>query len=358
MAYHKKSLATEPVRRYLLQMIAKSGSEPERLLPERDLAEKLHLSRVTVRRAIEELENVNYIIRLPGRRGAFTNPAMSSKAEHAIGIVISQNYIGQLFSLFLSGLSQKLYEMNIHYCFSLYSKPDKTPQEIAFELENSGFDCIVWHTQAPEDVNVINLLHEHHFPVLTICNPNYPDWKKPASGWYQFDTDNAAKVLASYFVREKCKKVVFYSLDEFFIPAFRKELEENGIAIDNTCIFNNVQKLKKALPSLIENGMDGIFIQRDDLHMKEILHCISAEKDRYKVKILLSPGLATQRDKSEFPHLNIALPDMDYYRHQCVALGGEVANGIADILDSGTIPPGVTLNGYALPENSRKKKRT
>ena len=35
MAYHKKSLATEPVRRYLLQMIAKSGSEPERLLPYR-----------------------------------------------------------------------------------------------------------------------------------------------------------------------------------------------------------------------------------------------------------------------------------------------------------------------------------
>jgi hypothetical protein len=170
-------------------------------------------------------------------------------------------------------------------------------------------------------------------------------------------TGRAAKVLASYFVREKCKKVVFYSLDEFFIPAFRKELEENGIAIDNTCIFNNVQKLKKALPSLIENGMDGIFIQRDDLHMKEILHCISAEKDRYKVKILLSPGLATQRDKSEFPHLNIALPDMDYYRHQCVALGSEVANGIADILDSGTIPPGVTLNGYALPENNRKKKK-
>jgi hypothetical protein len=111
------------------------------------------------------------------------------------------------------------------------------------------------------------------------------------------------------------------------------------------------------LPLLIENGADGIFLQRDDRHMKEILHCISAVKDRYKVKILFSPGLVPQRDKSEFPHLNITLPDMDYYRNQCVALGGEVANGIADILDNGTVPPGVTLNGYALPENIRKKKK-
>lgn len=357
MAYYKKSLATEPVRRYLLQMIAKSGSKPERLLPERDLAEKLHLSRVTVRRAIEELECVNYIIRLPGRRGAFTNPAMSTRAEHAIGIVVSQNYIGQHFSLFLSGLSQKLYEMNIHYCFSLYSKPDKTPEEIAFELENSGFDCIVWHTQTPEDVEVIDLLHAHHFPALTICNLSYPEWRKPATAWYHFDFENAAKVLASYFIREKCRKVVFYSNDGLCLPVFRKTLEENDIPLDDSCVFNDIQKLKKSLPSLLADGMDGLFCHWDDPQAKEILYAISSEKERYNVKILLSPGLESLRDKGEFPHLNIALPDMDYYRRQCVALGSEVANGIVDILDSGTIPPGVTLNGFALPENSRKRKK-
>ena len=191
MAFHRTSPATEPVRRYLLHAVAKSGPEPERLLSERELAQKLRLSRVTVRRAIEELEESHFIIRRPGRKGAFTNPAMSSEVEHTIGVMIYQNYIGRIFSQFLSGLSEELYSMGDHYSMSLIHNKRGicSPEDFAFEIENSGFDCLVWHMQTPEDVAVINLLLKHDFPVLTICNPNFPEWVHPDRNWFGLDTE-------------------------------------------------------------------------------------------------------------------------------------------------------------------------
>ena len=350
MAYHRTSMATEPVRRYLLQMIAKSGSEPERLLPERDLAEKLHLSRVTVRRAIKELEDVNYIIRIPGRRGAFTNPAMSSNAEHAIGIVVSQNYIGQVFSLFLSGISERLYETGIHFCFSLYCKPDKSAKDIAFELENSGFDCIVWHTQAPEDLEVISLLQKHNFPVLTICNPNYPEWGMPDKGWYKFDFDERGRTLASYFLQEECKRVIYFSGNCSVMPTFKKELEAHGVRADET---SEIRQGKASLDA----GADGVYCQHSEALTKELLHYINLRKDRKRIRILLPAGLMSLRYKTDFPHLNIELPEMTHFRQQCIALGNEVADGIADILNHGVISEnGVALKGYKLHEKSTSVK--
>ncbi|MBR2425182.1 MAG: LacI family DNA-binding transcriptional regulator [Lentisphaeria bacterium] len=347
MAYHRTSMATEPVRRYLLQIIAKSGAEPERLLPERDLAEKLHLSRVTVRRAIKELEDVNYIIRIPGRRGAFTNPAMSSNAEHAIGIVVSQNYIGQLFSLFLSGISERLYESGVHFCFSLYCKPDKSVQEIAFELENSGYDCLVWHTQSPEDLEVISLLQQHNFPVLTICNPNYPEWGTPEKRWYNFDFDDGGKIQASYFLQKKCKRVIYFGKNCNVMPSFQKELKEHGIRVDETSDFTQ-------LKTFLDAGANGIYCQHDEALTKDLLFYISSRKDLAGVPILLPPRLMSTRYKEDFPHLNITLPDINYFRQQCVVLGKEVADGIANILEKKIITDKcVTIKGYKLQKNKK-----
>ena len=62
--------AGEPVRRYLLSLARQTGSQPEKIPAERDLAELLGVARGTVREAIASLEKQNYLIRIPGRKGA------------------------------------------------------------------------------------------------------------------------------------------------------------------------------------------------------------------------------------------------------------------------------------------------
>ncbi len=343
MAYHRTSPATEPVRRYLLQMIAKSGPEPERLISERDLAEKLRLSRVTVRRAIEELEEIQYIIRLPGRKGAFTNPAMSSMVDHCIGLVVSQNYIGQIFSQFIGGITNELYAQRYAYNFSLFNYRRNAPEDVAFELENSGYDCLVWHTQAPEDLEVIELLLEHDFPVLTICNPNYPEWGHPSRGWYGLDNDFAGRTLASYFIREQCGNIVYCSDNTVFLSSFRDELAKHGILLPD----NNILQDENDLPTLLASGTDGLCCLQSQSQTKILLDLISRQEHGNKLKILLPPSMNSERHRKEYPNLHIILPDTDYYQRQCLALGEEVARGIIGVLNGKqSAPEGVLLKSY------------
>ena len=84
-----KILKTEFVIRYLLGRIRQSGPEPELLPGEMELCAQLNVSRVTVRRALESLSAANYIIRLPKRKGAFSNPEMAKNVPCTIGIVAS-----------------------------------------------------------------------------------------------------------------------------------------------------------------------------------------------------------------------------------------------------------------------------
>ena len=258
MPQYKTSLATESVKRYLLQIIAKSGTEPVRLLPERELAEKLRVSRVTVRRAIEELEGSNHIIRLPGRNGAFTNPSVSAAVGYTVGIVIYHCYVGQIFSQFLNGLSTELYALGYNCSFTLLARSESNPEKEAFELENCGCDCIVWHTQTSGDLSVIDRMLRDGFPVLTICNPNFPEWGHPARGWYAFDMD-AGEEIAAYFLDRGCVHTVFCSEESIRYRSFetRMQIEKKGAV---NALLANPEEVRKQLPVLLKKKMiDGIY---------------------------------------------------------------------------------------------------
>ena len=328
MPYHRTSPATEPVRRYLLQMIAKSGAEPVRLLSERELAKKLHLSRVTVRRVIEELEANRCIIRLPGRKGAFTNPEMASKVEHSVGVVVYRNYIGQLFSQFLGGISEELYSQGHPFCLSLFHGAGKTPAEQAFELENSGYDCVVWHTQTPEDLAVIDLLLRHDFPVLTICNPNYPEWGRPVRAWYGFDLEDAGDAVASRFLRRGCGKILYCSRNTAFLPPLRNGLSRRGISLPDENVLLEEKDFCQRIPPLLASGADGLFCRMNEASTTALLGFLAGLKESSGLKIILPPRIFSERCRREYPQLDIEFPDTAYFQRQCMALGRRVAHGI------------------------------
>lgn len=77
-----KVLKTEAVVPLSLKPDQACGVDPELLPGEMELCEKFKVSRVTVRRAIESLIAGAYIIRLPKRRGAFTNPEMAKSIPY------------------------------------------------------------------------------------------------------------------------------------------------------------------------------------------------------------------------------------------------------------------------------------
>ena len=353
MICYKNSFATEAVRRYLLQLIAKSGPEPERLPPERELAERLHLSRVTVRRAIEELENMSYILRLPGRKGAFTNPAVASEVEHTIGIVVYQNYVGQIFSQFLSGLSGELYRCGHHYNFSLFQRSGSSASQVAFELENSGYDCIVWHTQAPEDLEVIRLLHLHKFPVFTLCNPNFPEWGMAPGQNYGLDMQQAGEAQAAFLLKKQCRKPGLCCSGgvSAMTEAFQRKLAENGVSAGAENFFCSAGSFLDCLDVLLEKGMDGICCSLGEPQILALLAALSAHEKAHRIPILLQSRNFSIRCRAEYKHLQIFYPDTSFYQEQCLALGSHLAHGIISRLKTGVAGPDVLLPACRFAES-------
>ena len=328
MPPYKTLLTTESVRRYLLQIIAKSGTEPVRLEPERDLAEKLHVSRVTVRRAMESLKESGLLMSLPGRKGTFTNPAASGSVEHTVGIVIYHSYVGLIFSQFLSGLSEELYSLGYNCSFTMLPRSENTPEKEAFELENSGCDCIVWHTQTPDDFSVINRMLADDYPVLTICNPNYPEWGRPVRSWYGFDLEDAGDAVASRFLRRGCGKILYCSRNTAFLPPLRNGLSRRGVSLPDENVLLEEKDFCQRIPPLLASGADGLFCRMNEASTTALLGFLAGLKESSGLKIILPPRIFSERCRREYPQLDIECPDTAYFQRQCMALGRRVAHGI------------------------------
>ena len=74
MAEKRKTPKQDEIRLYLLRLIATQSSLNPRRISETALARQFRTTRPTLHAVCESLEAIEYLIRLPGRHGLFTNP--------------------------------------------------------------------------------------------------------------------------------------------------------------------------------------------------------------------------------------------------------------------------------------------
>jgi hypothetical protein len=319
MSFVKRNFATEPIRRYLWQKIMKAGSTPEKLPGERDIAKMFELSRVTVRRAIAELENSGAIIRLPGRRGAFSNPAVSFDAKYTIGIVIYQDYIGQFFSLILSGIMQELYGVKHGCSFSLYHNSGGLEKTIR-DLKYSGYDAVIWHTQTPDDLKMIDHLTTNGINIIPVMNPNYPEWGTTETPYIGFDMEDSGKVIADFFIYKNCHGVIYIGDKSVICDAFETRLASRFAGQILT------SEIKQKLPNLLKNKhVDGFFLCPNNDERKSIESILASSNGLSSIKIMLPPRHSSPEIIKRYPQLDISALDYNFFAMQCIALGEHVA---------------------------------
>lgn len=150
---------TAGVKNYLLHCVAKAGTKPERILSEMQLCKKFGVSRITVRRAIQSLEQSKHLIRLPGRHGAFTNPELAMSVPFLVGILChegTQNCFDTALSEILTGFMGAL--RNINCCFEFLNLNLNGNQSVAQEIENMAVDGLFWSTPSESRIDDINEL--------------------------------------------------------------------------------------------------------------------------------------------------------------------------------------------------------
>lgn len=308
-----KILKTEFVIRYLLGRIRQSGPEPELLPGEMELCAQLNVSRVTVRRALESLSAANYIIRLPKRKGAFSNPEMAKNVPCTIGIVASGCPFQMNGSSAIS-LSSFLKKMGACELFSweyvfLSINPDDDPDPV---ILNNNLQGLFWISPPAGCYPAIRRLIGRRFPVVCIAMPYDSYHPVLEQNMILRDYASSGETLARFFHENALSNPVYCGLPNLSFERFVSGLRQYGIVFNPENLIAEPGEIERKLPFLIEkNGIDSIASDGGFARYNIITKLLSAHPEARRIALVMERSADTLHYRNDYPNLNIKLNPMD-----------------------------------------------
>ena len=328
------SAAGEPVRRYLLSLARQAGSQPEKIPAERDLAELLGVARGTVREAIASLVAQNYLIRIPGRKGAFTNPQNADTAMISIGILTSSNWFNRLLQMILRGFSDVLFENGIDFSFHIELCDVMTIPQLIQTIRHSGYSLLL---NLCEDRIKDKVLPEIGIPVINCCRNLLAD------------EVHAGHLIADFFLKRNCRNVIYWCPDTNRYCHFQQRMLENHAA----CFHETPDQVGKAEQLLSRNKLneaDGMFLGHNPYNISNMLEYLSAGK--VKFPILLPPYPGQDNWLKEYPELDLNLMDLKFWDDSHRQTGCQLGKYALELLRDPLAEPEYTPVRYYKLQNS------
>ncbi|OQA79773.1 MAG: hypothetical protein BWY31_04159 [Lentisphaerae bacterium ADurb.Bin242] len=330
----KKQLLTEPIKRYTVRCVAKAGPEPEQLMGEMELCGKFKVGRGTVRRAMASLIAGGYVILLPKRRGYFTNPEFSEQTPFRIGILVASGFASSMAYISAEafcGIAESMHGFFCTYDFLTLSSDD--PETVVAEIGNAAVDGLLWISPEESFVEAIDRLLAENFPVVSIENVYLPLRRKPRYNFYAYDYFFAGECRAKYFLREKCRRIIYCTENADSVKQFAKTLHRGNVPFDGNSVFTSAEEIMSRLPELLNrNRVDGIVCDGPTLRYNALFKTLSAHPDGSAVKVLVEHEPQAILMAKHFPHLKIAeIPEVDMLKTS-YRMGRKVGTLLKDII--------------------------
>ncbi len=350
MAEYKTMPLTTSIKNYLLQRIAKAGTEPERLPSEMDLCAKFGVSRITVRRAIESLETINYIIRLPGRQGAFTNPAVAMAVPHLVGILMgdgSRNYINTLTAEILTGFMEKMKDSDCDFEFMILNINGN--QDAAREIENMALDGILWIMPEETMVEQIDMLIRKEFPVVTLGSiynsiALLPKKNTICRNFAQIGFTSADWMLKHH---HKCvARIGFYNISA---EIFHREMKKAGAPLSMEYFIDPPADIEEKLTKLLKSSKVDAIISNGGLdRYQRVIHVLRQREEWTKIPLYLDDYRLEGKLKETCTDLSIeTLPTTPFLKDY-----GQTAGHFMKKMISGEVK---TFETVQIPFNEEEK---
>ena len=314
MANLINSAAGEPVRRYLLSLARHTGSQPEKIPAERDLAELLGVARGTVRDAIASLEEQNFLIRLPGRKGAFTNPKLADTVTLSIGVLTSVNWFDRRHQQTLRGFSDVLFENDIDYSFHMELTGSIIDRRLIQTIRHSGYSLLL---NLCEDCIQDKAIRDIGIPVI--------DYRRDVLS----DEVHAGHLIADFFLKRGCRKVIYWCPDTNRYCHFQERMLENQAE----CLHETPDQVGRAEQVLTRNRLkeaDGMFLGHNPYNISNMLEFLSAAKVKFPV--LLPPSLGQQEKLKDYSGLNLHLMNLKFLDDAHLQAGRQLGNYALELL--------------------------
>lgn len=212
-------------RHYLLSIIRKAGRKVERIPPERQLAEKLSISRGTVRKAIQQLVDEGLLVAKQGI-GTYVDPSSSySMSQRSTGITRLGLLIGDGMAAYYSPSNGRMLGAFIEAfgaakadftMISFNSKDDYTYESLTVSAPGG----VVWIKPPLAAVGLLQELVARSYPVVIVDSP------LAIEGISNVATDfiEVGRMAARYLVSMGHRRIILGGLTE-----------TNGCAIEEEC---------------------------------------------------------------------------------------------------------------------------
>lgn len=287
--------------RYLYRIVQRSGPEPELLPGEIALGETLSVSRVTVRRAMAQLLERKVLLKLPGRKGTFTNPELARHIPNTIGIGYfsgywnsMDEYTGQILGHFFRKLGSYT---DFPYLYEYIHEGEKVDlEEKIRELNMRG---LLW--LSPTEVILPQLLSlaEKGYPVVITGAPHSPLLSgRIIYNGIRRDHQLFGRDLAALIAGKGWKKIIYLGEAGETLRCFTEELKKRNIEFPEENHLSSVDDMLKRLPKLLASGnVDAIYSDGNLGMYANLVKTVNKKKGKKPVIILekLSSSLQHQR---------------------------------------------------------------
>lgn len=308
--------AGEPVRRYIFSIVFQTPAQPIRIPSERDLALRFGISRVTVRNNLSLLEKNGILIRLTGRRGAFTNPGMASSLERSIGVFLHANIMSPMLLAVLSGFSAELRRRIVHSSFSFFFENNQDFEHVTAQILSVGCQILLFPiTSAVKELQKIEILRNAGIIVIPFAE-YIPENAAIPEGTFTFDHAEIGKSMAEFFLGKKCKKILYCSDDSRKYDCFRRTIEAGGGKCSRKLLPEELFQVEQKFPLwFCSEKPDGIVATGSDAFLHSLLQ--QCGKMALQQNILLGPHELAQSWEKEFAGLNLSFLDNVFF-YKCL----------------------------------------
>jgi DNA-binding LacI/PurR family transcriptional regulator len=314
---------SERVRRYLLHKILHSGNQQMRLPTEMALVKTLQVSRVTVRRAIDDLIRGNYIQKLPNKQGIYTNPAMVDVTMHSIAILQSTNYLDSRLMSVLGSMSSELLKSKCFCSINFFITGNHSFEFVHQELSNCGFDCILAFSVNP----FANKLLAKGLPILIIETPGYPNIGE--GNFVAFDNEAFGRQVANEMIKQKLNKVLFLG----DLTAIKKGFCEANLGQLEISFYEDYLN-KEGLKEVLKNGQfSGIAAMTREVGLRTLYDALHELPQIELPKLYLYPWKESELFKRSNPRYYTEHFNSDAFIDGLLSLGKATAIGVKQIID-------------------------
>ncbi len=340
MGKYKSSFATEQVRRFLLQKILRGGPQPARLPTERELTELLGFSRVTVRRAIDELEFGSYILRRPGKQGIYTNPAMAEIATSSIGLLRTSNHVSNREMTILGSMGEELMRQKFFYSLNFFMLYDASVEALVRNISHCGFDCVL----AFEGSALVDALLARQIPVLAVDNLCTPA-QEYAPGRFGIDWELAGRTAGAIVGRRNFKNILYCGEPSLLLESFRAAVPA---AVPITVLPDREVESRLGF-MLKDHEFDGAAVMLREVGMRKFFDVLAAIKPAKPPEIFLYPWFEADLFRQGNPEYPITVFNTDFFRDELRRLGRGLADNVIRLFHGQSAAP-LRINPVAEPK--------